>query len=55
MLLENTGIRLELENPVDIARHKALGWQEVKPMPEQKKEEKPAEKQAGKKAVKNEL
>jgi len=53
MLLENVGIRMEIVNPIDIEHLKSLGWKEVKlPKPE-KAEEQPAEKQGGKKAVKN--
>jgi hypothetical protein len=30
MLLERTGIRIDLTNPGDIEYHKRLGWTEVK-------------------------
>ena len=67
MLLQNTGVQIELSNPVDIARFKSLGWKEVevKPLEVAKVEEvapvepvappaetKPAEKPAGKKGGK---
>ena len=31
MILEKTGIRIELTNPTDIAYHKRLGYVEVDP------------------------
>ena len=65
MLLQNTGVQIELSNPVDIARFKSLGWTEVevKPLEAAPKveeiapvappaETKPAEKPAGKKGGK---
>ena len=33
MLLKNTGVQIELSNPVDIARFKSLGWKEVEVKP----------------------
>lgn len=33
MLLQNTGVQIELSNPVDIARFKSLGWKEVEVKP----------------------
>jgi hypothetical protein len=50
MLLENNGIRLELNNAQDIAYYKSLGWKEVKPDTEEKR---PAETKADKGKVKH--